>query len=200
MRWIRKYYSWVRCRIKIILQILSCSWNTRWRRIYNNKWCVYSIFPIASRVNHPALHLHTDTLISRRGSVAIGTPKHWPLWAVELDRFPLAAGGGERNAPNMLELLLFRFLLGLHRGGGKYCVSWRGSETAPNITGHYVSQQCQNALVCLENRSPNINKKIVNESKNEFGKSSWRQFSVECSFTTFIWNNRLQLFQYVFVL
>jgi hypothetical protein len=41
-----------------------------------------------------------------------------PHWAVELARFPLVAGGGERSAPNMLQLFLFSFMLGLRLGGG----------------------------------------------------------------------------------
>jgi len=38
--------------------------------------------------------------------------------SVELDRFPLAAGGGERNALSILEQFLFSFMLGLRSGGG----------------------------------------------------------------------------------
>jgi hypothetical protein len=40
--------------------------------------------------------------------------KHWD---VELDRFVLAAGGGERSDPNLLQLFL-SFVLGLRGGGG----------------------------------------------------------------------------------
>jgi hypothetical protein len=37
---------------------------------------------------------------------------------VELDRFPLAAGGGERSALNILESFLFSFMLCLRSGRG----------------------------------------------------------------------------------
>jgi hypothetical protein len=41
--------------------------------------------------------------------------------AVELARFHLAAGGGERSGPNMLLWLLISFMLGLRGlGGGGY--------------------------------------------------------------------------------
>ena len=41
---------------------------------------------------------------------------HTVHWAVELDRFQLAAGGGERSGPDMVLWLLFSFMLGM-RGG-----------------------------------------------------------------------------------
>jgi hypothetical protein len=44
-------------------------------------------------------------------------------WAVELDRFPLAAGGGERIALSILESFLFTFVLALRSGGGKQSVN-----------------------------------------------------------------------------
>jgi hypothetical protein len=42
--------------------------------------------------------------------------------AVELDRFKLAAGGGERIGPNMLLRLLFSFMLGFYEAGVCVCV------------------------------------------------------------------------------
>jgi len=42
---------------------------------------------------------------------------HTVQWAVELDRFQLAAGGGEWSGPNMSLWLLFSFMLGS---------AWRG--------------------------------------------------------------------------
>ena len=48
-------------------------------------------------------------------------------WAVELDRFLLAAGGGERSGPNMLLWLLFSFMLGL-------CVGWGGTLRCLNVS------------------------------------------------------------------
>jgi hypothetical protein len=62
---------------------------------------------------------------------------------VELARFVLAAGGGERSGPNMLLWLLFSFMLGLRGGGGATIQRRNVSETATRVTGHYVSQQCQ---------------------------------------------------------
>jgi len=37
---------------------------------------------------------------------------------MELARFPLAAGGGERSGPDMLQWCLFSFMLGLRGGWG----------------------------------------------------------------------------------
>lgn len=44
---------------------------------------------------------------------------------MELDRFTLAAGGGERSVPNILESFLFSFMLGLRSGGGNSASSER---------------------------------------------------------------------------
>jgi len=80
------------------------------------KWCAHSIPPLAPRAKQPALHIHTcnQYRIQRRKVVTvIRTQVHW---AVELDRFHLAAGGGERSGPNMLLWLLFSFMLGLCAG------------------------------------------------------------------------------------
>jgi len=71
---------------------------------------------------------------------------HLPHWAVELDRFPLAAGGGERSAPNILESFLFSLKLGLRSGGAKSVLSERDQKLL-QMLGLYVSQQCQYALV-----------------------------------------------------
>jgi hypothetical protein len=76
-----------------------------------HKWCLHSVLPLAPRAKQPALHM--DHVCSTQ---------HTVHWAVELDRFPLAAGGGERSGPNMLLWLLFSFMLGLRGGWGKHCV------------------------------------------------------------------------------
>lgn len=74
---------------------------------------------------------------------------------MELDRFTLATGGGERSGPNTSQRFLFSFMLGVRcgLGWGVQCVGWTWSEIAANVAGHYVSQQCQHALVCLENHA-----------------------------------------------
>jgi len=51
-------------------------------------------------------------------------------WAVELARFLLAAGGGERSGTNMLLWLLFPFMLGLNGGWGEISRRLNVSETA----------------------------------------------------------------------
>ena len=72
---------------------------------------------------------------------------------MELDRFQLAAGGGERSAPNILEQFLFSFMLGLRFGWGENRASSERDQKLLHMLGHYVSQQCQYALVSLENHA-----------------------------------------------
>jgi hypothetical protein len=54
------------------------------------------------------------------------------MW-MELDRFPLAAGGDERSAPNILESFLFSLMLGLRSGRSKERFVRTCSEIAPNV-------------------------------------------------------------------
>ena len=67
---------------------------------------------------------------------------------MELDRFHLAAGGGERSGPNMLLWLLFSFMLGLCAGGGGYFVMSGRVRNCSHVMGRYVSQQCQMRISC----------------------------------------------------
>ena len=60
-------------------------------------------------------------------------------WAVELDRFHLAAGGGERNGPNLLLWPLFSLILGLVEVGGIFVMS-ESVRNCCRIMGRYVSQ------------------------------------------------------------
>lgn len=60
------------------------------------------------------------------------TTTHSLHWAVDLARFLLAAGGGERSDPNMLQSFLFTFLLGLR-------VGWEGTSATPECDrNHYT--------------------------------------------------------------
>jgi hypothetical protein len=74
-------------------------------------------------------------------------------WAVELARFVLAAGGGERSEPNMVQWFLMYFLLGLPGGWGETLHGPNCTETASLVTGRYVSQQRQFALFSLESHA-----------------------------------------------
>jgi hypothetical protein len=51
----------------------------------------------------PFSHVHRDK-VSDHVTIGSQTTEHW---AVELARFPLAAGGGERSVLNILQLFLF---------------------------------------------------------------------------------------------
>jgi hypothetical protein len=78
------------------------------------KWCVHAILPVAPRVKQPVLHIHAKYTLQD----VTATLTHCLHWDVELARFVLAAGGGERSGPNMLLWLLFSFILGLRGGWG----------------------------------------------------------------------------------
>jgi len=71
------------------------------------------------------------------------------LWAVELARFQLAAGGGRRTEPNVVLWLLFAFALGLNGVRGETRRHLNVSDTACHVMGHYVSQQCQMGTGCF---------------------------------------------------
>ena len=90
----------------------------------HHKWCVHSIPLLAPRETQPALHMYTfDARYTEEASDRLSLQyKHTAHRAVELARFRLAAGGGERSGPNMLLWLLFSFMLGLRGGLGKHCV------------------------------------------------------------------------------
>ena len=70
---------------------------------------------------------------------------------MELDRFPLVAGGGEPSSPKILESFLFSLVLGLRsgRGGGCSASSERDQKLLQMLVLN-VSQQCQYALVSLK--------------------------------------------------
>jgi hypothetical protein len=82
---------------------------TKERGASTPKWCVHSVLSLDPRAKQPNLHVHAKYTLQ---SVA-ATLTHCLHWDVELDRFVLAAGGGERSGPNMLLWLLFSFVLGL---------------------------------------------------------------------------------------
>jgi hypothetical protein len=87
--------------------------------IYNHKWCVHSILPLGFEWSGSSfLHMRRDNASDH---FAMATPNHSTHWAVELARFPLAAGGGKRSVLNVLELFLFSFVLCLRQGGGTSC-------------------------------------------------------------------------------
>lgn len=73
---------------------------------------------------------------------------------MELARFLLAAGGGERSEPNMLQSLLFTFLLGLRVGWGEPVRRPNVIEAITLVTERCVSHQCQFALASLESHAP----------------------------------------------
>jgi len=94
---------------------------TQWHT-HNHKWCVHSMAhsqsqmvcalnPVLSSQNEAACSRLSQTLVYMKKeafhAVAIGTPRHWAHWAVELGRYPLVAGGVERSALNILEKSLF---------------------------------------------------------------------------------------------
>jgi hypothetical protein len=110
----------------------------------HQKWCVHSILPLGPRAKQPDLHVHAKCTLQD----VTATLTHCLHWAVELARFVLAAGGGERSGPNMLWWLLFSFMLGLRGGWGETFHRLNVSETATHVTGHYVSQQCQMRMRC----------------------------------------------------
>ena len=80
-----------------------------------HKWCVQFILPLAPRAKQPSVHIHT----AKKHLIDCHKLKHTVHGAVELARFLLAAGGGERSGPNMLLWLLFSFKLGLRELGMK---------------------------------------------------------------------------------
>jgi hypothetical protein len=89
----------------------------------HQKCCVHSILPLGVRAKQPDLHVHAKYTLQ---DVTATLPHSLP-WAVDLARFVLAAGGGERSGPNMLLWLLFSFMLGLlggWSGGGGPFIAW----------------------------------------------------------------------------
>ena len=95
---------------------------------------------------------------------------------------------GSRRWPaecsNILESFLFPLMLHLRpsragwKGGGgegRNCVAWTYTEATPNITGHYVSRQCQ--LVSLEDCACKWENKTdysqAVTDRNEFGTAGW---------------------------
>jgi hypothetical protein len=93
---------------------------------------VHSILPLAPRAKQPALHIHTwnTRYIEELTCFHSNINTHAEHWAVELGRFRLAAGGGERSGPNMALWLLFSFMLGFRGGWGETLSRVIVSETA----------------------------------------------------------------------
>ena len=92
---------------------------------------MHSILPLAPRAKQPTLHIYTfDTQYTEEASDGLSLQyEHAAHRAVELARFQLAAGGGERSGRNML-WLLFAFMLGLFRDWGETLRLVNVSETA----------------------------------------------------------------------
>jgi len=119
----------------------------------HHKWCVHSILPVAPRVKQP-IHVNTQNInYTTENKKLLCCPDrnintkhvhtHTVQWAVELDRFQLAAGGGERSGPNMSLWLLFSFMLGSAWRVGGNIVSCERVRNCSHVTGLCVSQQCQ---------------------------------------------------------
>jgi hypothetical protein len=104
----------------------------------HQKWCVQSIPPLGPRAKQPDFHVHAKCTLQD----VTATLTRCLHWDVELARFVLVAGGGERSGPNML-WLLFSFMVRLSGGWGETFRRLSVSETATHVTGHDVSQQCQ---------------------------------------------------------
>jgi hypothetical protein len=73
-----------------------------------------SSYSEAARTSFSNIHYFTH---SRKHRVQ-STQQETLSWALKLDRFALAAEGGERSALNILESFLFSFTLGLRFGWG----------------------------------------------------------------------------------
>jgi hypothetical protein len=124
--------------IRIRLLSLNFAMFTKERDASTAKRCVHSVLPLGPRAKQPDPHVHAKCTL--QGVTA--ALSHCLHGAVELTRFVLAAGGGERSGPNML-WLLFSFMLGLREGWGGTLHRLNVSETATHVTGHCVSQECQ---------------------------------------------------------
>jgi hypothetical protein len=97
--------------------ILLCRFLCALRKgIYSHKWWTHSILHSAPRVKQPAHHFHTSTNSQTAERIPSCSHISRSHRAVELDRFPLAAGGGERSAPNIAGWFLFSFILGFAFG------------------------------------------------------------------------------------
>jgi hypothetical protein len=107
--------------IKIRLLSQNCAMFAKQRDASTPKWCVHTILPLGPRAKQSDLHVHAKYTLQD----VTATLTHCLHWAVELARFVLAAGGGERSARNML-WLLFSFMLGLlgKGGGGEPLIAW----------------------------------------------------------------------------
>ena len=74
----------------------------------HHKWCVHSVLPVATRVKQPT-HVNTqnincnteESVFCALTGTQTHTHAHTVHLAVELTRFQLTAGGGERSGPNM---------------------------------------------------------------------------------------------------
>jgi len=119
----------------------------RWKGIYSHKWCMHSILPIAPRVKQPALHCHTY-INSHLGVSIVSWSRRdtKPQRAAELDRFPLAAGGGERSAPNISGVISVFLTLGLRLGGG---TTVRRLKVIRNCSKRYRSLREPAVPICI---------------------------------------------------
>jgi hypothetical protein len=124
--------------------------------IYSHKWCMHSNLPIASRVKQPAPHFHTS--INSQTAELVPSCSHFSTQTSVTPGCgtrPISIGSRRRRAEcaehcGVISIFVHvRFAF----GRGNQCVVWTWSEIVPNVAGHYVSQQCQYALVSLESHA-----------------------------------------------
>ena len=113
----------------------------------HHKWCVHSVLPVAPRVKQLTQFNTTNINCNTEESVFCAltgtqthTHAHTVHLAVELTRFQLTAGGGERSGPNMS--MWFCYVHVRWVGGGNIA-SCERVRNCSHVTDRYVSQQCQ---------------------------------------------------------
>ena len=96
------------------------------------------------------------------------------LWAMELARFPLVAGGGEWSGPNMLQWCLFWFMLGLCGGWGEILRHMNVSETAHILWDAAWASNAKCALVDVSNNAFKICWNVQKKLHTWFYCEEWK--------------------------
>ena len=127
-----------------------------WKDIYNHKWCMHSILPVAPRVKQPALYFHTPIDSQPEETISSLSRNTKTLTTLGCGTRPVSIGSRRRRAKCTEHFgaisVFVQVRLAFAKRGNK-CVLRTWSEIVPNVTGHYVSQQCQYALVSLKSHA-----------------------------------------------
>jgi len=138
---------------------------TSWR-VSKKCWRIYTIngvctqFLLSSQSDAArSLHSYTQYSIQWRKRLICSQSnmyEHTAHRAVELARFQLAAGGGERSGPNVLLWFLVSFLLGLRGGWGEALHRLNVSETALMLRDATWANNAKCVLVVMQSQALKI--------------------------------------------